>query len=88
MRKGSNIIIDVSGLSGFSNRIMFHFRKVLYMLDMVGAEKVIYILPSGETNLANAFQNASNALGFQVFKAASIEEADSIFEKSSQFLKA
>ena len=88
MRRGSNVILDVSSLVGFSNRVMFHFRKVLYTLDVMGAEKVIYILPPGGTDLANAFRNVSDALGFQVFTAASVEEADAIFEKSSHFLKA
>lgn len=87
MRKGTNVIIDVSALTGFSNRVMFHFRKILYTLDIVGADKVIYILPPDKIEVANAFRDASDALGYQVFTAASVEEADSIFEKSSQFLK-
>lgn len=88
MRKGCNAIIDVSALNGFTNRVMFHFRKVLYTLDMMGAEKVIYILPPGETDVANVFRNTSDDFGYQIFTAASIEEAESIIEKSSHFLKA
>lgn len=88
MRNGCNVIIDISNLTGFSNRVMFHFRKVLYSLDMMGAEKVIYILPSDETDVANVFRNTSDNFGYQVFTAASIEEAESIIEKSSVFLKA
>jgi hypothetical protein len=88
LRKGCNAIIDVSALSGFSNRVMFHFRKVLYTLDVMGSEKVIYILPPGNTDLTMVFRNASENLGYQVFTATSIEEAKSLLEKSSHFLKA
>ena len=88
MRKGCNVIIDISGLSGFTSRVMFHFRKILYTLDMMGAEKVIYILPPGENDIANAFRTASESLGYQTFTAASTEEAASILEKSASFLKA
>lgn len=88
MRRGCNAIIDVSNLVGFSNRVMFHFRKVLYTLDVMGAEKVIYILPPGDTDLAHTFRKASDSLGYQVFTAATVEEAEAIIEKSSHFLKA
>lgn len=88
MRNGCNVIFDVSALSGFTNRVMFHFRKILYTLDIMGAEKVIYILPAGETDAANVFRNASDNPGYQVFTATSIEEAESVIEKSAHFLKA
>jgi hypothetical protein len=88
MRRGCSAIIDVSALSGFSNRVMFHFRKVLYTLDVMEAEKLIYIPPSGETSVANAFRNASENLGYKLFSAASIGEAESIIEKSAAFIKA
>jgi hypothetical protein len=67
---------------------MFHFRKILYTLDTMGAEKVIYVLPPGKTDIANVFQNASENLSYQVLTAVSIAEADSILEKSASFLKA
>ena len=88
MRKGCNVIIDISNLNGFTSRVIFHFRKILYTLDMMGGEKVIYILPPDKTDIANAFRNATESLGYQVFTAASIEEANSILEKSTLFLKA
>ena len=88
MRKGCNVIIDISSLNGFTSRVIFHFRKILYTLDMMGAEKVIYILPPGERDIANAFRNASESLGYQTFTATSTEEAESILEKSAHFLKA
>jgi len=88
MRRGCKVIVDVSNLSGFSSRVMFHFRKVLYTLNVKGAEKVIYILPPGDADLPHAFRKATDNLGYQVFTAASPEEAESILEKSAHFLKA
>jgi hypothetical protein len=88
MRKGCNAILDISSLSGFTNRVMFHFRKILYTLDMMGAEKVIYVLPPGKTDIEKVFRKTSESLGYQVFTAVSVEEADSILEKSASFLKA
>ncbi len=88
MRKECNVILDVSHLSGFNNRVMFHFRKVLYTLDVMGTERVIFILPSDDTTILNSFRNASDNVGYQVFTAASTEEADAILEKGSHFLKA
>lgn len=88
MRKGCCVIIDVSSLAGFSSRVMFHFRKILYTLDVMGAEKVIHILPPGDTTITAAFRSATEPLSFQAFTAKSTEEAESIIEKSSHFLKA
>lgn len=88
MRKGCCVIIDVSNLVGFSSRVMFHFRKILYTLDVMGAEKVIQILPSDDTTISTAFRSASEPLSFQVFTAKTTEEAESIIEKGSHFLKA
>jgi hypothetical protein len=88
MREGCNAIIEISRLSGFNNRVMFHFRKILYTLDLMGAQKVIFILPPDDTPIKEAFLNISENLGYQVFTALSVEEADSVLEQSSQFLKA
>jgi hypothetical protein len=88
MRKGCDVIFDVSGLSGFTNRVMFHFRKVLYTLDVMEAEKVIYILPPGDKTIENAFRNAFDSLSYEVFPAVSIKDAELLIEKTSNFLKA
>ena len=87
IRDGCNVVNDVSTLSGVNGRVMFHFRKILYTLDMMGVERVIHIPPSGETPILNAFRSASDSLGYQVITAHSIEEAKSILEKSIKFLK-
>jgi hypothetical protein len=88
IRKGCNVINDISSISGINNRIMFHFRKILYTLDMMGVEKVIHIPPPGDASVLKAFRDASDSLGYQVITAHSAEEAESILEKSSRFLKA
>ena len=88
MRKGCNVIFDISNLTGISTRVMFHFRKILYTLDVMGVERVIQILPPDDTAISTAFRSASEPLGFQVLTAKSIAEAESIIEKSSHFLKA
>lgn len=87
MRKGCNVIFDVSNLKGFSTRVMFHFRKILYTLDVMGVEKVIYVLPPDDTDLVHIFRKASESLGYQIFTAASINEAEANLEKSAAFLK-
>jgi L-lactate utilization protein LutB len=88
MRKDCRVIIDVSKLVGFNNRVMFHFRKILYTLDVMGAEKVIYILPPGDDDLVHTFKKASENLGYQIFIASSLEKAEEIIDKSAHFLKA
>lgn len=88
MRRGCNVIVDVSRLSGLSNGVMFHFRKVLCTLEVMGTEKVIFVLPAGETDASNAFRNAYDSLRLQVLSASSIDEAESILEQSAHFLKA
>jgi hypothetical protein len=88
IRKGCNVIFDVSTLTGFSNRVMFHFRKILYTLDVMGVERVIQVLPPDDTAVSGAFRAASEPLGFQVFSATSMAEAESVIEKSASFLKA
>ena len=88
IRKGCNVINDVSTLSGINNRVMFHFRKILYTLDMMGVEKVIHVPPPGDAGVLKAFRDASSSLGYQVLTAQSTEEAESVLERSSRFLKA
>lgn len=88
LRKGCDLIIDFSGLSGFSKRIMFHFRKILYTLNVAGAEKVVYIFPPDETNIDNVFRKTSESIGYQVFTASSTEDAVSLLKRSGQHLKA
>lgn len=87
IRQGCNVINDVSSLGGISNRVMFHFRKILYTLDMMGVERVIHVAPPGDASLLKAFRDASDSLGYQVITVSSIEEAESILEKSVRFLK-
>lgn len=88
IRKGCNVINDISGLSGINKRVMFHFRKIFYTLDMMGVERVIHIPSPGKTDVLNAFREASGSLGYQVVTADSVDAAESMIEKSTQFLKA
>jgi hypothetical protein len=67
---------------------MFHFRKVFYTLDMMGVERVIHIPPPGDAGVFDVFRSASETLGYQVFSAGSVQEAESIIDKGTQFLKA
>ena len=87
IRNGCNVINDISSLSGINSRVMFHFRKILYTLDMMGVERVIHIPPPEDSSVLYAFRSASDSLGYQVITAHSIEEAESILEKSTRFLK-
>lgn len=87
IRKGCNVINDISGLSGVNKRVMFHFRKIFYTLDMMGVERVIYIPPPGKTTILSAFRKASDNLGYQVITADSVDSAKTMIEKGEQFLK-
>jgi hypothetical protein len=87
IRKGCNVVNDVSTLTNINNRVMFHFRKILYTLDMMGIERIIHVTQPEDTSVLSAFQSASDSLGYQVIIAHSPEEAKSILEKSVRFLK-
>lgn len=87
IRTGCNVISDISKLTGVNNRVMFHFKKILYTLDIMGVDKIIYIPPSGDPLAFSAFRDVSISMGYQVITADSIEEAEAILEKSTQFLK-
>ncbi len=88
IRKGCDVINDVTAIQGLTRRVMFHFKKIFYTLDMMEISRVIHVLPSGDAAAVTAFNEASENLNCLVFTAGTRDEAIGVLDKSTQFLKA
>jgi hypothetical protein len=88
IRKGCDVINDIGQLSGLNNRVKFHFKKIMYTLEILGVGRVIYILQESSESLENMLKDLSQHAGYQVYTVKSFQEADDILEKSTKFLKA
>ena len=88
IRKDFDVINDISELGPvFPPKAMFHLRKVLYSLKKSGAARVVRVAPNTQTSTL-PFDQAAQEAGFKVLTAGSLTEAESLLERSSQFLKA
>ncbi len=87
IQKGCDVINDIGHLDGMDNRVKFHFKKILYTLDVMGVGRIIHILQTGQEPIVTVLQDMSQNAGYQTFTAVSIDEANNILDKSNQFLK-
>lgn len=88
IRKGCDVINNVGELSGLNNRVKFHFKKIMYTLEMLGVGRVIYIIKESSDGLETMLKDISKNAGYQVFTVKSLTEANEILDKSTKFLKA
>ena len=88
LRQGFGFVADLNELDpNYDRKFIFHLRKVVYNLSLIGIGKVVCLLPPAVANMKAVFQEKSGSGGYHVFTAQTIHEAEEILRNAGKFLQ-
>lgn len=89
IRKNFDVVIDISHLSpDVSNRVNFHLRKAMYILQQMGVKSIVTVVDSKANQSApSVFSERGKEATFKSSTAGSIRDADLALDNEGKFLK-
>lgn len=87
LRDGFDVINDLSGLTKYDNRSVFHLRKLFYTLEKAGLRRTVRLTNKYFPDLFQLLNGTNKSSDQKVALANSIEEAQSMLDNIGRFLK-
>ncbi|MBF0100577.1 MAG: hypothetical protein HQK77_06675 [Desulfobacterales bacterium] len=88
LRPDFDFICDISQLNPeYDKKFLFHIRKVMYHLKLIGIRQIVKIINPLTPELGIIFDDNQKKSSYTVHSAKSIEDAEKVLENIATFLK-
>ncbi len=88
LRPGFDLVVNLDELDHrYDRKFIFHLRKVIYNLNLIGIGKVVCILNPKVSPIKEIFGEKSQAGGYSLFTARTVHEAEGILENAGKYLQ-